>query len=175
MAPQVFLFYANDFDNPVTTDWAAPTLAPAAADTIRSAITVRLFDATQEEGVGFYLTIPSGSVNMTLEPRARPQNAPSPGARVVGNRLYYRQIPGGIGPTSTWSQRQLNNMTMPSGVTSYSYKPAETIPLAGGGGFSPGVSPGTLYGFEFTRTTPTPGASNLPSDWNLVELIVTFT
>jgi hypothetical protein len=108
---------------------------------------------------------------MTLDIMARAQNAPSPGARVVGNKLYHRQIPNLVGPTSIWSSVQLANMTMPSGVTSYVSKPQEDISIS----LSLLAAGGQLRQFELTRVAPTPGASNLPADWNLVELIVTFS
>ncbi len=169
------MFFAPDFDNPVSSDWAAPTLAPASADTIRSAITVRRFDDTMEEGVGFALVVPSGAANVTIELSARPQSAPSLGPRIVGNRLYYRQIPNGTGPSTGWATRQLNNMTMATGATSYQYKPAQQIPLNGQNGFSPGIVAGLVYEFEFTRTTPTPGGTNLSGDFDLLHFLMTFT
>jgi hypothetical protein len=126
-----------------------------------------------EEGVGFILTVPSPSVQMSFEMKARAQNAPSNGARVVGNRIYYRPIPNNASFGTTWNQILLNNMTMATGSTLFQYKPRQTVPFVGG--FSPGVTPGTLYQFELTRVAPSPAASNLTGDWNLVELIVEFT
>jgi hypothetical protein len=174
-AAQRYLFFANDFENPVNSDWGAPTLAPAAVDTIRAAITIRAFDDTNEEGVGYYLPIPSLATVMAVELMARAQTAPATGPRVVGNTLLRREIPCGTGPSVGWVRHRLNNMTMASGMTSYQCKPRQVIPLSGPGGFSPGVSPGALFQWELTRTVPTsPGGSNLIGDWDLVELIVEF-
>jgi len=177
-AAQRFLFYANDFENPVSSDWQAPTLAPAQVDTIRSAITIRAFDDTMEEGVGYYLSIPTGANSMAIEIKARAQTAPA-APKSVGNTLYRREIPNGSGPSPSWSTFHLANMTMPSGATSYIYKPRQVIPLSGGGaaGFTPGASPGELFQWELTRTSPTlgtGGGSNLVGDWDLIELIVEF-
>jgi hypothetical protein len=169
-----YFFYANDFENPVNTDWPVPTLAPAVADSIRPAITVRRFGATMQQGAGFYLQIPSGAAaGMAFELRARSETAPA-APFVVGNKIQYREIPNGSGPGATWSAYQLANMTMASGLTSFQSKPRQVVPLAGPGGFSPGVSPGALYEWEFVRTAPSPTASNLISDWNLVQLMIEF-
>jgi hypothetical protein len=170
-----FAFYANDFDSPVTSDWGAPTLATAQADTIRSALTVRRFDDTNEEGVGFQLRVPSNASSFIIDLMARSQSAPST-ARVVGNTLLRREVPNATGPGANWTRHLLNNMTMPSGSTSYQQKPQQSIPLNGAGGFSQGVTPGALYWWELTRTLPTsPGGSNLVGDWDLLELIISFT
>jgi hypothetical protein len=174
-AAQRYLFYANDFENPVNSDWSVPTLAPAQPDTIRAAITVRAFDDTLEEGIGFYLPVPSLATVMALEIMARAQTAPAAGARVVGNTLHRRQIPCSTGPSVGWVRHLLTNMTMATGMTSYQCKPRQVISLSGPGGFSPGVSPGALFQWELTRSNPTsPAASELSGDWNLVELIVEF-
>jgi hypothetical protein len=175
-SPQRFIYYANDYENPVTSDWGAPTLAPAAPDTILSSLVIRGFDDTIEEGVGFYLTVPSGSAGTSIEIKARAQTAPTQ-IRLAGNSLYFRQIPDATGPVPTWNKIILNNHTMASGMTSYQYKPRQDIPLSGNGGFSPGVTPGSLYQFEISRTSPTlagGGATNLSGDWNLVEFIIEF-
>ncbi|NIQ74032.1 MAG: hypothetical protein GWN80_00435, partial [Gammaproteobacteria bacterium] len=39
-----FQFFADQVENPVTADWTVNALAPAAADSNNSGLTVRLFD-----------------------------------------------------------------------------------------------------------------------------------
>jgi hypothetical protein len=161
-----FLYYANDFENPVSTDWPAPTLAPASADTFRPAIPVRRFDDVVEEGVGWYLTWPSNATQVSFDIKARAQTAPTQ-VKTVGNMLYLRAIPNAIGPSLTYISFRLNAMTMLSGNTSFRYKPRQTIPIPS----LPVASPGVLLGWELSRVS---NATNLVGDWDLVELIVEF-
>jgi hypothetical protein len=172
------LYYSSDFENPVNSDWNVPTLAPASADTIRASLSIRRFDDTLEEGVGFYMTVPSGAANMGFLIKARAQAAPTQ-TRLVGNRISYRAVPDGVGPSTTWGSYQLVNMTMPSGITSFVYKPRQIVSLNPSQGFTPGVSPGVLYEWELSRNSPTnftgAGATNLAGDWTLAELIIEFT
>jgi hypothetical protein len=124
------------------------------------------------------LVLPTNTQAMSLQPIARAQTAPS-AARVVGNRLWFRQIPNNLsfgGPPLGWRRLQLNNMTMPSGATLFQYKPQQRVPYSGIGGFSPGISPGNMVQFELSRVAPTsPSASNLSGDWNMACLIVEFS
>jgi hypothetical protein len=60
-------------------------------------------------------------------------------------------------------------MTMASGATGFQFGAGDVLGFASD--FSPMVSPGRHYQFEYTRTAPTnPGATSLVGDWTLASL-----
>jgi hypothetical protein len=120
--------------------------------------------------VGFYLRVPTGATAISIEMIARPENAPSPGAAVVSQQLWWRPVPNATGPVSTWSQWNLNDMTMASGMTSFQYKPRQTRNLS----LSPGMSPGISHEFNLARVSVGAG-SNLNALWDLFELLIDFS
>jgi hypothetical protein len=67
-----FVFQSPELDSPNNSDWAVNSLAPAAADSTNSAIIVRTFDDTTEEGVGlnFSLTETSKIIRISLISKA---------------------------------------------------------------------------------------------------------
>jgi hypothetical protein len=131
---------------------------------------VRQFSPSFIQGVGFYLRVPTNSTVMSIEMIIRPENAPSPGARVISQDLWWRAINPATGPQpSGWNMWNLNDMTMASGMTSFQYKARQTIPLS----TTPGMSPGISQEFELVSGSPT-GGSALGSPWDLFELLIDF-
>lgn len=168
------LFYADQLDNPVNANWIVNALAPAGADSLNNALTIRAFDDTIEEGIGFILFIPSAAVNVILTLKSRAQTAPA-GVRTVGNKLYYRRIPDDAAVSTTWVGANdgsliLNDISIPTN-TNFQYD-TQTIGLVAG--FAPDVLAGSTYQFELTRVNPVAG-TELVGDWNLLELGVEFT
>jgi hypothetical protein len=153
-------------DSPDTSDWAVNAVAPANADSNNSALVVRLFDETTEEGVGFLLSVPSSVSNIQVNFKSRAETAPA-GTRTVGLTLYVREIPDN-GSVAAWSAgTQLNDIDIPANEN-FQYD-SQTISLG-----TLGMTAGRLYQFELTRVNPT-GGTELTGDWALIELGVSFS
>ena len=163
----MFLFCADQLDNPVNANWAVNALAPAAADSVNAALVVRRFDDTTEEGAGFLLTVPPWATSVTLTLKSRAQTAPA-ATRTVGLKLYYRSIPDNAA-ISVWNSHVMTDISIPTNAN-FQYA-TDTDALAA---FSPAITAGVLYQFELTRINPTAG-TELVGDWDLVELGVLFT
>ena len=54
-ASPMFQFFSVQLENPNSADWAVNALAKAAADSNNAGLTIRAFDDTTEEGVGFQI------------------------------------------------------------------------------------------------------------------------
>jgi hypothetical protein len=156
---------ASQFDSPVSADWAVNALAPASADSNNAGLTVRLFDDTAEEGVGFQETVPAAATSMVLQIKSRAETAPG-GAEAVVPRLYFRAIPND-GAVAAWSGGfDLTPIDIPTNEN-FQYD-MEAITLA-----ALGLTAGSLFQFELTRNTGA-GGDTLTGDWDLLELQVSF-
>jgi hypothetical protein len=157
----------------VTANWIVNALAPAAVDSLNSALLVRRFDDTAEEGIGFILPIPEGTTSITLGFKSRGQTAPG-AAATVGAKLYFRHVPDNAAVSTTWAgaadgSRVLTDIDIPTN-TNFQYD-SQGMTLAS---FSPALVAGRTYQFELTRINPTAG-TELTGDWNLLELNVEFS
>jgi len=88
------IFYAENFDNPVTKDWFLDDLAPIAADELNSGLIIRKFYFVSARGVGYLYRFPS-FINDNLKMRLRfvVRSVISPTAGQTGVfQLYYRRI-----------------------------------------------------------------------------------
>ncbi len=159
-------FYADQLESPVTADWAVNALAPAAADSNNSGLTVRLFDDTTEEGVGFSVLVPTGAVNMTLTIVGRAETAPGAVAGVVLN-LYERGVPDDAAVDAWSSARALTALSIPTNEN-FQYD-SETDTLAGWG-----LTAGQVHQFELTRD-PGAGGDTLVGDWDMLLVKVEFS
>lgn len=160
-----FEFTSGDFDNPNNADWTVNALAPAVADSNNNGLTVRLFDDTTEEGVGFQIPIPSGATNIILEFVSRAETAPG-AAATVGLNLYNRGIPDNAAVEAWSAATQLTDIDIP---TNENFQvDSQTITLA-----SLGITAGELTQFELTRTDPS-GGTELTGDWTLLNVKVSF-
>lgn len=159
-----FHYYAAEFDDPVTDDWAVNALAPAVADSNNDGRTVRRFDDTTEEGVGRMLRVPAGATNIKFTFMSRPEAA---GGGNVVPRIYERQIVSGGSPTA-WSAG-VDFSAIVFAANTNDEEDTETVTLV-----SLGLAAGQLHQFELTRNTGA-GGDTLVGDWNLSELVVEFT
>lgn len=158
-------FYAGSFDNP-GADWAISLVAPAQSDPSRISMTVRAFDDTQEEGIGFPITVPTGVTTMNFSFKHRASTAPST-ARNVVMRFYRRTVPNNAA-VGTWSAATtLATLSIPANAN-YQYA-TTSIALS-----TLGLTTGTLYLIEMTRYGGS-GSDTLVGDWLLFETGVWFT
>lgn len=161
--PATFTFQAADFDNPNSSDWAVNVLAPAAADSNNAGISVRLFDDTTEEGVGFMFTIPSGTTSLKFYFKSRAETAPV-GAVAAVPRLYHRDLNDNAAIDAWSSGTDFTALAFPTNEN-WQYD-EQTITLS-----TLGLTAGELVQFELTRNTAS-GSDDLTGDWALVELRV---
>lgn len=159
-----FTFFAGAFDSPNSSDWTVNALAPAAADPSNSAITVRQFSNTTEQGVGFMLSIPTGATSITFKFRGRAQTAPG-AAAVVSPMLYARLIPNNSAMSAWAAGVNLSNIAIPTNAF-YQYS-NQTVTLS-----SLGLTAGNTYQIELTRDITPPTGTNLGSNYLLAELTV---
>ena len=164
-----YLFYSEMFVNPTNADWAVNSLAPATVDPLRTSFTIRSFDDTTEEGVGFMLTIPSGTTTLALSFKSRAATAPTSTANNgVVLRLFSRAIPDNVAVGAWNAGSTLSTIPLTVGNTFYQYDTI-TVTLA-----SLGLTSGVLYNFELTRQAAAV-ADTLSGDWYLVEMTASFS
>ncbi len=153
-------------ENPITSDWAVNALAPAGVDSNNSGLTVRLFDDTTEEGIGFSILIPSDAVNMKFTFASRAETAPG-SAQTVALTLYERGIPDN-GAVDSWSAAiQLTDVNIPTNENFQYDTQSDTLT-------NWGVTAGQIHQFELTRDTADAG-DTLVGDWALLMLKVEFS
>ena len=156
-------FFADQFLNPINSDWAVNALAPASADTNNSGLIVRRFDDTTEEGIGFIIEIPDGATNIVLDFVSRAETAPG-GAQTVNTKLYVREMPDNAAVESWSAGTNLTALSMPANEN-FQYD-SQTIALT-----TLGLVAGRVAQFELTRL----GTGTLSGDWTLLLLKVSFT
>lgn len=161
-----FNFSAADFDNPNSADWTINALAPAVADSNNAGLTVRLFDDTVEEGIGFELQLPIGASNIIFDVISRAETAPGV-VNTVGIKFYTRAIPDNAVVTPWDAGIQLADISIPTNE----FFQHDTFLL----NFTPlGRSAGDFVQFEMTRPAPQAGI-DLTGDWVLKHLKISFT
>lgn len=160
------LFYADQLDNPNNADWTVNALAPASADSNNAGLTVRLFDDTIEEGVGFILSVPAGVTSITLRFKSRAETTPG-GAVGVVPTIYNRNIPDNAA-VGAWTAG--TDLTALAFTTNEFFQyDSQTITLA-----ALSITAGNLTQFELTRNGAA-GGDDLVGDWALIEIQVEFT
>lgn len=162
----IHVFSAADLISPVNAGWAVNALAPLAVHPNHLSRSVRLFDDTVEEGVGFSWKIPSWALNMKIHIMSSAVAAP-PAARTVGIKIYSKGLPDNAAEEAWSSGTQWNDADIP--VNIYSQYDSESRTLA-----SLGLTAGREYQFELTRVTPS-GGTNLEGNWALERLSVEWT
>ena len=160
----VYSLPAGVLDNPVSADWAVNALAPAAVDTLNSGLVCRRFDDVTEEGIGFFLPIPSPASSITIGLKSRAQTAPGT-AKVVQTKLYTRTILDNLAVPAWTSGTLLDLIDLPANAF-WQYN-AQTIALT-----TVGLVAGKLAQFELTRI---PTGNTLVGDWSLLEVGILFS
>lgn len=161
-----FQFSAGDLLNPNNADWTVNALAPAVADSNNNGLTVRLFDDTTEQGVGFGIRIPATATNIVFDFISRAETAPG-AVRTVGVKLYNRGVPDNAAVEAWSSGEVLNDVSIPA--SEFFQVDSQTITLA-----TLGVTAGEFTEFELTRINPVAG-TELVGDWAFLQLKASFT
>jgi hypothetical protein len=161
-----FQFFADQFENPNNADWVVNALAPAVADSNNAGLTIRLFDDTAEEGVGFTIKIPATATNIIFAFVGRAETAPG-AVNTVGLNIYNRGIPDNAAVQAFSAATQLADLDIPT--NEFFQNDTQTLTLA-----TLGLTAGETTQFELTRVAPT-GGTNLPGNWDLLLCKVSFT
>jgi hypothetical protein len=161
-----FQFFADQLENPNNADWTVNALAPASADSNNAGLTVRLFDDTTEEGVGFTIEVPAGAANIVFDFVARAETAPGI-ANTVGLDIYNRGIPDNAAVQAWSAATQLTDLDIPT--NEFFQEDTQSVALA-----TLGVTAGETTQFELVRVAPT-GGTDLTGDWDLLLCKVSFT
>jgi hypothetical protein len=166
--PGVFTyqFYADQMDSPNNSDWAVSGMAPAQADSVNAALTIRAFaDQTIERGVGFLLRLQPGMSTMTIKFESRSENAPTQ-TRNVGLRLYNRLISPGQPTVGPWLNRTVSPISIPSSALIGFQEDSRSFQLGVSG---PTIMAGAVMQYEVTRVST---ATGLLNQWDLLALII---
>jgi hypothetical protein len=139
-----------------------------AADTNNAGLSVRRFDDSTEEGVGFDSFVPTGATTIVLDIIARPEVA----ATVIGDddiqmRLYGRSIPDNT-TMGTWTGVNLASIDIDLNTEDWVYRTL-TASVTG-----IGLTGGEHAQFELTRDGGA-GGDDLVGDWDLLNLRLSFT
>jgi hypothetical protein len=161
------LYYADQLDSPVTSNWAVNAFAPASADSANSALVIRRFDDTLEEGVGFTLESPVGATNAVLSLKSRVQTAQTGAAKYVVPKLYVREIPDNLAVTSWSAGTRLTPLDFTNN-TFFQYD-SQTVTLA-----TLGLTAGRTAQFELTRVG-SDATDTVSGDWDLFSIGLSFT
>jgi hypothetical protein len=163
---QRYRFGAVDFDEPNNSNWTVAVGAELTSDSLNAALSVRRFDDTTEEGVGFDVYVPTGATTMTLRFVSRGQTAPG-SAKTVRPALYVRELPDNAA-VEAWSVATLLTPVDIPTNTNWQYD-SEAIALS-----TLSMVAGRMAQFELTRKG-TDGSDNLSGDWTLQQLVVEFS
>jgi hypothetical protein len=167
---------ASDFDEPNNNNWVRTGgIAALTNDTLNPALSVRRFDDTAEEGVGFDIYVPSGASNVKFTFVHRAETAPT-GATIAAMPVVFGRLifdyPTGPGNWAGASGLVFSGgLPIQSGSTGWHYD-SRTIPIV-----SLGVPSGTanrVVQFELTRRG-TFVTDNLVGDWDLLTLLLEAT
>ena len=157
-------FGAPDFLNPVTADWDINALAPIVSDPANSGLSVRSFDSTIQEGIGFTVYIPAAKTQMDLQLMWRTSVAAAAAAVVVDIR--HRLIADGATPAA-WASDADNIFTVTTSNDVQFHYTTNTATLA-----TRGLTADNLYQFELTRDPTAGGDTYVAGDWLLMSMIL---
>ncbi len=157
---------AATFDNPNNANWTINALAPVVADTANNALSVRAFDDTAEEGVGFTVYVPPSASNIVFTLTLKPATTP---ASAVGAilRFYSRAINIGSAVGAWSAATVLNTVSIPT--NNYYQTFSQSLVLN-----TYGLVAGTTYQFELTRYGAS-ASDTLVGDLHLLNATVSFT
>jgi hypothetical protein len=158
-------FYADQFENPITSNWVVNALAPASADSVNSVLHVRRFDDTTNEGVGFAAHVPASVTNMNFLFMSRAQTAPGT-TKAVRPNIYYREIADNAAVSSWSAAKVLTDISIPTNANFQRDTDVQTLSTLG-------LTADKVYQFELVREA-TSASDTLVGDWDLYLMEVWF-
>ena len=155
-------FGATDFDDPATSDWPVTVAAELTTDSTNSGLPVRRFDDTTEEGVGFDVFLPTGSVSLVFRIIYRAQTAPG---GTVGVQPSLRVRETTIDSTvEAWAETDMTALSI--GTDANWHYASQTISLS-----TLSLNAGQKAHFELTRQ-PADGDDTLVGDWVVQDIVL---
>jgi len=156
-----YLFPADAMDTPNSSDWVVNAFAPASNDTLKSALIVRRFDDTLQEGVGIDFEVPTGATNVTLELWSRSE------ATNAGNIIpvIYTRYMDDNAALSSWTAGISGNALAMTADQKWQ-KDTQTFTTS-----ALSISGGQHCFMEVTRNGAD-GSDTLVGDWTLFKLVV---
>lgn len=159
---KTYTFYANSLDSPTTSDFVVNALAPVISDPTNTAMNVRSFSNTIEQGVGLMIPVPLGSTTISFKIRGRPTTAPA-SATTVTHKIYSRQVPNNAAIGAWSAATTFSSLAIPTNAFYQSY--TQSFPLA-----TLGLAVNNTYHLELTRAI-----GGLTNPWLVVEIVIEFT
>ncbi len=167
--PEQFTEYhwgATDFSNPNNTDWEISNLAPAVVDSNDNALTVRAFDDTTQEAVGFQFKLPDNATELTIQWVSRAETAPG-AAAVAKPELFFHDIPDNAAvPGNPWSSFSMNDTDIPT--NEFFQYDSQTITFS-----TLSLTAGEYVQMIFARD-PAHANDDLTGDWDVFSVNITF-
>lgn len=160
-------FYGDQLDFPNSSDWAVNSLAGIAADSNNNGLTVRRFDDTDEEGVGFITEIPTGATQIKIKIKSRAETSAGSNLDVVP-KLYAREMPDNAAVESWSAGTDMTTITMGTSNEYWQYD-EQDIALS-----TLSLVAGRVAQFELTRD-PGDGNDTLVGDWTLMSISLEFS
>lgn len=154
-------FGAADFDDPAT-DWSTTAAAAIAQDTVNAGLTVRRFDDTTDEGVGWDAYVPAGCTKVRLTFMGRAQTAPA-ATRTVGLAFKKREIVNNS-TVGSWTSTTLTDVSIPANANFQ--RSSQTVTLS-----TLSITADRFWQLELVRQNPA-GGTELVGDWTLFSLVV---
>jgi hypothetical protein len=159
---KAFTFYPNSLDSPNTADFAVNALAPVISDPTNTALNVRSFSNTVEQGVAMTVPVPVGATTVTFTIRGRSATAPAT-ASTVTHKIYSRVLPNNAAMGAWSAATTFTAMTVPTNAYYQLYTQSYTIGALG-------LSTGNTYHLELTRAI-----GGVAYAWLVAEVAVSFT
>jgi len=164
-----YLFQADQMESPNEGgDWAEGTLAPVVADSLNNGLTVRRFDDTTDEGIGFTCKVPSGVTNIIFEFLSRAQTAPA-STKAVAMDLFVRGVRDNASVQAWSTKLVLTPISIPTNT--YFQQDSETVALTA---FTPDMQDDRMYQFCLERDA-NDANDTLVGDWCLHSVKVGFS
>jgi len=161
-----YVFYSDQLDTPNNANWKVNLSTTTTVDPANAALTIRRFDDTAEQGIGFTARVPINSVNVRIATVGRAITSPAIPKEVI-LKVYNRIIRNNL-PVAAWSSgTELQPISIPANAT-FQYN-SEIIAIS-----TLGFNAGRTAQFELTRV----GSSindTLVGDYALLELIIDFS
>jgi hypothetical protein len=159
---KTYTFYPNSLDSPNTADFAVNALAPVISDPANTALNVRSFSNTVEQGVGLTVPVPVGATTVTFTIRGRSTTAPA-SASTVTHKLYSRVFPNNAAMGAWSAATTFTAMTVPTNAYYQLYTQSYALSAIG-------FTVGNTYHLELTRAI-----GGVAYAWLVSEVAVSFT
>ena len=160
---KIYDFYADQVEYTVGGNWNVNVGAPASADSNNDALTVRLFDDTVDEAIGFIVKVPVQAQEMIVTTHARRETGTAAQNAIMV--LHDRSI-GNAAAVGAWGTNALTTIALPANENFVYDETSNT--LAGWG-----LTAGEIYQMQLSRDANA-GGDTLVGDLALLSVTIEF-